>query len=560
MKILIVDDNEINRQLLEMAVADYDYEFCTAENGQQAIDAVMADEFIDLVLMDINMPVLDGIDAARIIKTQCTNRFIPIIFVTALDDNVNLAKCLASGGDDYIPKPINEEVLLAKIKAHGRTVSFYQQIRSTNEELAYHRRLIEREHNIVENIFSRCTNRMEKTCDNVRYYMSPMSQFNGDILLTDKSFNGGVYILLGDFTGHGLAAATGCLPVADVFFAMTRKKASVGNIAREINGKLSELLPDNMFFCATIVELDPSGDRLTMWSGGMNDMLILDGNGKYHASVEAQHMPLGILDTKEFDDTVEIITPFSECKAYIYTDGVVEANDDNDQYFGEEGLLDLLQNPNRDAINEIEKCLEVFTGGSEQTDDIGLVEIAGGQVTFKGEVAEVAQNFNVEAVLPWHINLEMTHEELKNTGTMDQIVGLISGVKSAKQHESILYAVLTELYSNALEHGILGLDSDIKNEENGFEKYYELRDQRLNALSDGKITVDIKINSNASSPKLIVEFTDTGAGFDTSKINNDMDNNDGAFARGVGLVESLCDSLHYSNHGRTVTMQYSLRS
>lgn len=565
MKILIVDDNEVNRQLLQMVVEDCGHQHCEAENGKIACDKVKDDPEIDLVLMDINMPVMDGLEATRRIKTNFSDRLIPIVFVTALDDEETLAKCLAIGGDDFVPKPINDVILTAKLKAHSRTIEFYRELNSSHQKLDYHRRLVEREHNIIENIFNRCTSRMERNCNNVKYYMSPMSQFNGDILLVERSPLGGIYILLGDFTGHGLAAAIGCLPVSDIFFAMARKKASVGKIAREMNSKLREILPDNMFFCATLLELDSSGDRMAIWSGGMNDVVMVDSQQRLCGHIRAQHMPLGILDQSEFDEAIEVVTPFSGLKAYVYTDGLIEARNANDELFGEERLHAVLQNDMHDKIADLNMALLKFSAGMEQSDDIGIVEISGMPVSYSVEAACIAGSAdNVTAVsgsvsdpLPWEIQLRLGHRQLKNGDTLQQILKLICSIQNADEHESIFFALLNELYSNALEHGLLELDSKIKTHDGGFEQYYQLREQKLQMLQDGEISLTIKILPEEPN-KLQISLTDSGNGFDTQSVTVSLEQNANAYARGINLIESLCEQLHYTNNGRTVNVVYNL--
>lgn len=560
MKILIADDNAFNRKLLEMLVADCGYAYSCAENGEIAIEQIEHDEDIYLILMDVNMPVMDGIEATRQIKLRFPDRFIYIVFVTALDDEETLAKCLAIGGDDFIPKPISRDVLAAKLHAHFRTIQIYCELKDSNQSLAYHRRMVEREHKIIENIFNRCTSRMEQHCDNIKYYMSPMSQFNGDMFLVDRSPLGGVYILLGDFTGHGLAAAIGCLPVAEIFFTMTRKKAGVGRIAREVNSKLQEILPDNMFFCAALLELDSTGDRLAVWSGGMNDILLFNKQQKMSGKVEAQHMPLGILENSEFDEKIRIVTPFSGFTAYVCTDGVVEAKNADEELFGEDRLINVLMSESANKIDALTDELQRFAGDTDQSDDIGMVEIVGAPVTFGGQTSEEGDsNTKTEVkreILPWDLKLQLTSRELRNPTVIQQVLRMVCSVEQVEQHESILFALLAELFNNALEHGLLKLSSNMKDEPDGFIKYYALREERLASLTEGEINLKFKLSSD--NKKMYITITDSGDGFDTNAITLSEEDNDTSHARGVNLVSSLCEEMHYSDNGRTVNVIYNL--
>ena len=98
MKVLVVDDHTYNRDLLGFILEDHEYEYLEAKDGSEAVEMVATHDDIEIVLMDVNMPVMDGYEATRIIKSANPDRYIPIVFVTALDDEDTLAKCLSVGG------------------------------------------------------------------------------------------------------------------------------------------------------------------------------------------------------------------------------------------------------------------------------------------------------------------------------------------------------------------------------------------------------------------------------------------------------------------------------
>jgi len=124
MKVLVVDDHAYNRELLGFMLEDDGHSVEYAKDGVDACNKVDSDSDIALVLMDVMMPVMDGLDATRKIKSSIEDRFLPILFVTALDNEKNITDCLEAGGDDFLPKPINENILLAKVKAHSRSKVF----------------------------------------------------------------------------------------------------------------------------------------------------------------------------------------------------------------------------------------------------------------------------------------------------------------------------------------------------------------------------------------------------------------------------------------------------
>jgi two-component system, cell cycle response regulator DivK len=113
--ILVVEDQEDNRQILRDLLSTGDYEMIEAENGQEAIDAV-AKKKPDLILMDIQLPIMDGYEATRRIKANPDWKGIPIIVVTSYALSGDAEKARAAGCDDYVTKPYSPRQLLAKIR------------------------------------------------------------------------------------------------------------------------------------------------------------------------------------------------------------------------------------------------------------------------------------------------------------------------------------------------------------------------------------------------------------------------------------------------------------
>ncbi|AWW31732.1 response regulator [Echinicola strongylocentroti] len=114
-RILIVDDNNLNRKVFENIIC-HNFPFSSAENGQEAIDKIKS-EIFDLILMDIQMPIMDGITALKIIKSEgLTNA--PVIAISAYSDQTDRDYFLSAGFDDFIDKPVKPKDLLESISNH----------------------------------------------------------------------------------------------------------------------------------------------------------------------------------------------------------------------------------------------------------------------------------------------------------------------------------------------------------------------------------------------------------------------------------------------------------
>ncbi|WP_370978956.1 SpoIIE family protein phosphatase [Agaribacterium sp. ZY112] len=558
MKILVVDDHAYNRELLGFILEDHNYEAIYAENGKQALETVLSDTSIALVLMDVMMPVMDGIEATLEIKKHCEDRFLPVLFVTALDDEKNITNCLNAGGDDFVPKPVSESILVAKLQAHKRTKAIYDQVKKVNEELTYHRQLVDREHSIVEHIFENASKRLQTECDNLAIYTSPMSMFNGDLVLSSPSPSGGLYLLVGDFTGHGLAASIGTLPVTEIFFQLVKEQASVGYVATQMNQRLSMLLPCNMFFCAAIAELDHSGKNLTLWLGGMNDVLCKKAGKSVH-SISSRHMPLGILSDEEFDDSPELIEMQQGDRLYVYTDGVTEALNTYGEEYGQERLEAFIQSADGDALESIIASVYDFSAQGEQTDDVSIVELYSSELIHRdkgsGEIVEIGADYHSLDSIPWSLSLHLADEDLKRCDVVSQLMAVLSAIKGIEAHQDKVFTIVSELYNNALEHGVLGLDSSMKSDAEGFERYYKLRQEKLENL-DGEY-IDIRFAFIRAQPNRIeLEIIDSGSGFDIEALQHRPGQEEQSHGRGVSLLQQLCSSIQYSSGGRQVNACY----
>jgi DNA-binding response OmpR family regulator len=115
-RILVVDDNETNRDILEARLAANGYEVLHACDGEEALAAARR-HVPDLILLDVMMPKVDGIEVCRRLKADATLPFIPIILVTARSDSKDVVAGLDAGADEYLTKPIDQSALVARVKA-----------------------------------------------------------------------------------------------------------------------------------------------------------------------------------------------------------------------------------------------------------------------------------------------------------------------------------------------------------------------------------------------------------------------------------------------------------
>ena len=141
--ILAVDDTPQNLDLLRRRLSSQGYEVTTAEDGEAALERT-AELLPDLILLDIMMPRLDGIETVRRLKANPAHQHIPVILVTAKSDPMDVIEGLDAGGDDYLTKPIDHAALLARVRSMLRMKALHDKVHEQARELEDWSRLLER--------------------------------------------------------------------------------------------------------------------------------------------------------------------------------------------------------------------------------------------------------------------------------------------------------------------------------------------------------------------------------------------------------------------------------
>jgi CheY-like chemotaxis protein len=555
LSILIAEDNAADRMLLSTIVSRQGHRTLTAANGLEAV-ALFEQERPQLVLMDALMPLMDGFEAARRIKQMAGEELVPIIFLTSLTEGEALVRCLEAGGDDFLAKPYNRVILEAKINAMERLRRLQDTVLKQRDLIAKHNEHLLTEQRVAKAVFDKVTHSGCLDAPNIRYLQSPYAVFNGDLMLAAFKPSGGMHVLLGDFTGHGLPAAIGAMPLAEVFYGMTAKGYSLAEVLREINAKLKRILPVGVFCCATLLNISFQRQVVEVWNGGLPDGYLLRRSGE-RLPLVSRHLPLGVLEPASFNDKYEVYPLALGDRVFLLSDGVLEARNPQDELFGETRLLEVFAH-NRvpeQLFAEIQQALTLFSG--EQQDDVSLLEVS---LVEDGALARPPLAFadsGQSHPLDWSASFEFRGETLRHFNPLPFLLQLLLEVQGLRPQGGALYTVLAELYSNALEHGVLGLDSALKSNAEGFAEYYRQRSQRLARLGDGYVRFHLRLQPEAGGGRLVVRVEDSGPGYDPSRVLAQQAHVSGLSGRGLTLVRQLSERCSWDAGGQGVSVEFS---
>jgi CheY-like chemotaxis protein len=559
LKVLIADDCDSDRLILKTLLVRLGHVVFEASDGLQAV-AQFKDTTPDMVLLDALMPQMDGMEAARQIKALAGERMVPVIFLTSLSDTSALARCLESGGDGFLSKPYNRLMIKAQVHAFNRMRLMHQLLTEQRDLICERNQQLMEEQEIAKRVFDNVAHTGCLDAANIRYHASPLSIFNGDVLFASPRPAGGMLVFIGDFTGHGLPAAIGAMPVAEIFYGMASKGFNGVDILKEINQKLTRILPSSMFCCGAMIEADFKLNQLSVWNGGLPAGWLIRASGEWQM-LPSRHLPLGIRPAEQFDAEMDVIGVVPGDRLLMMTDGVLESRNSVDDTFGETGIVNALaagghqQHPFDAVMAEIRR----FTGQHGGDDDLTLFCL---EMVDEAGFSTLSDR-SIPSALPgpaeWRCVYEIRDYTLEIFNPLPLLLHICMEVPGLRRKSGEVYTLLTELYSNALEHGILNLPTEWKQTPEGFERYYRERRQRLLRVNGHFIRFTLHHSLQPSGGRLCIICEDSGTGFgfqDHVGLAERSTTISSYGGRGLLLLKKLSTSLTFHNRGNCVEIVY----
>ncbi len=561
---LVVDDSMTQCMMLSALLKEENYQVVVANDGACGVEMYVEYQ-PDLVLMDINMPVMDGYEATRRIKNICKENLAPLIFITSMDTEQSYIDSVEAGGDGILVRPFSPQVFKAKIKSIQRISDLYFQVKKLQQEQ-------QKDAELAEKLMSDVIESRNFALNKISVIKQAATIFSGDMQLTSLCPNGDIHVLLGDFTGHGLRASIGAIPVTETFRAMTKKGFSILDIIAQINKQLCDLLPKDLFFAACFACISEHDKSLYVFNAGLPDGYLFSQSGVIKHRFQSIHPPLGILPKLIINIELAIVSVDASDRFVLITDGIIEARNEQGQEFGvlhfeqaaEKGLL------NGDIATKVALRLKNFCKSMPLEDDMSLVDVpcSGWQESEsinKANQPQMPETFIVEEAFyntspSWSWQLELTDKLLASVNPIPIIMNQINDIEGAGEHWQSLYTIITELFINSLDHGVLGMDSSLKNSAEGFSQYYKERSKRLEYLLDGFVRIELYYFPFSHGGKMFISIKDSGEGFDIFNVlkSNSYAQDKGLnlSGRGIELVNQLCDTLDYQDNGTLVSASY----
>jgi serine phosphatase RsbU (regulator of sigma subunit) len=371
--ILIVDDNPANVEIFQMRLLANDYDIITATDGEMGL-AMAREKHPDLILLDIMMPKMDGLEVCRRLKGDPSLPFMPIILVTAKSESRDVVAGLEAGGDEYLTKPVDHAALVARVKSMLRIKLLHDTVLKQSTQLKKQLKTATK----IQSLFWPEIPEL-KAGGHIWAVSVPATYVGGDLYdvipLPDES----LLAYVADVSDKGVPAALIMAALSTTIRSESQTQNEIDELLASINNSLYNLISEEGFFATiVIVKYWPASGKMQLALGGHLQPLwiVEDGIGNMP---QLSGISLGIMPDAHFEKKEITLSPGESI--LLFTDGLIEAENEGKELFGNERLIRYIKDKKgkhigKGLLDEIRK----WRGNAIINDDLTLLEIWRDQV------------------------------------------------------------------------------------------------------------------------------------------------------------------------------------
>ncbi len=385
-RLLVADDNEMNRQLLARRLSRRGFTVVTAADGQEALDRV-AEQSFDVIVLDIMMPRVDGIEVLSRLREKNAAADLPIIMATSKSETEDMVRALELGANDYVTKPLDFLAVLARVRtqlslkrAREELKSAHARMKSDLEAAArVQQALLPTDLPVIPGV--KCAWRY-RACD----------ELAGDSLNIFLADDRHLCLYVLDVSGHGVPASLLSVSVTRSLTLHT-DRSSLVRVPHEVDSgfrvtgpaevasRLNVIYPMSatgagLYFTLCYAILDLATKRLRFVCAGHPGPLLVRRDGTAELLM-VSFLPIGMFGNAEYQETA--IDLFPGDRLYLYSDGLTEESDQSGDYFGTERLqAAVAQNqelPLDEGLDALIDCLTTFHGSNRFSDDLSIAAL-----------------------------------------------------------------------------------------------------------------------------------------------------------------------------------------
>src|SRR5213075_1135397 len=313
-RIVVIDDNANDLQVTRRFLERKGYAVSGATSGEEGL-ALVSSVVPDAVVVDYRMPVMDGFEVTRRIKSDSILSNIPVLMLTGADTARAVVEGLGAGADDFVTKGSDREILLARLRALLRVKRYQDQLRKLNQQITRDLQIARR---VQEALVPQGTFRSPRL--EIRSAYMPSETLSGDFydyFLQDEH----VYLFVADVSGHGLPAAILVSLLKSYIHTEADPQSSLADVMSRLNDFLFTVSLPTQFATAQLFRADPNG-TLVYANAAHPPFLLYQRERNRTELIEEPSNLLGAMPRMEFDERRVNVAPGDTL--FVYTDGLTD--------------------------------------------------------------------------------------------------------------------------------------------------------------------------------------------------------------------------------------------
>ena len=358
-RLLIVDDNENNRDMLSRRLARRGHFVDVAEDGEKALDILERESF-DLILLDIMMPGIDGIEVLKRIRQRYSASDLPVIMATAKDESTEVVQALEMGANDYVTKPLDFPVVLARVRTQLSLKHAQEALVAANAQM---KRDLEAAAKVQKALLPQGHPSVQKFRFTWEY--RPCAELAGDSLNVFQIDDDHIAVYVLDVNGHGVPSSLLSVMVSRNLSLHTNQSSLItepceeppgylisnpSKVAKRLN-MMFQMKTTSMYYFTILYGILETETGLFRYVSAGHPGPIRIRSGDKSEIYDTPAVPIGIKENVEYVDSV--IELERGDRLYLHSDGLFEERNDKGEDFGRERLKAAIE---KDTQNPLKKA------------------------------------------------------------------------------------------------------------------------------------------------------------------------------------------------------------
>jgi serine phosphatase RsbU (regulator of sigma subunit) len=367
-RIVLIDDSANDLAVTRRFLERRGYDVATALSGAEGLELAAGNPLPDAIVVDYRMPVMDGFEVARRIKSDPHLQTIPVLMLTGADSAERIVEGLGAGADDFVTKGSDIEILFARLRALLRVKNYQDQLRRINQQIMRDLQIARR---VQEALVPAGAFRGPRA--EVRSAYIPSEALSGDFydyFMQDDL----LYLFVADVSGHGLPAAILVSLLKSYIHLEAGPKSSLSDVMTRLNDFLFAVSLPTQYATAQLFRVDASGNVVFSNAAHPPFLLYRRACGKTSMIEEPSNL-LGAMPSMPYEERSLSVSPGD--RLFVYTDGLTDRRDASGDFYSIDRIASLLED-SRDApvdtiYDRIYADISGFDATEEYKDDIAFV-------------------------------------------------------------------------------------------------------------------------------------------------------------------------------------------